>query len=188
MINDNVWYKSMLVGNRSDLLSDYELISSTILASTATTVEFSSLGDYSSTYKHLQIRWTAKNTSSTNLVLFRINNISSSSYARHYIRATGTTIDSGNASSQTSVLLNNGMHPLTSANRFTGGVMDILDAFSTNKNTTVRALYGAEANESYIYLTSGLLNNTASVSSFQFITQANSFAIGSRFSLYGIKG
>jgi hypothetical protein len=43
-------------GAGGGVAGDYELISSEILGTTAASVTFSSLGDYSSTYKHLQIR------------------------------------------------------------------------------------------------------------------------------------
>jgi hypothetical protein len=49
-------------GGGGPLASDYELISTQILTSPQSSITFSSLGTYSSTYKHLQVRAVARST------------------------------------------------------------------------------------------------------------------------------
>jgi hypothetical protein len=146
-----------------------------------TTIEFTSIP---TDYKHLQVRWAGRNTSNLNPLNIRINNISTSSYARHHVRgvSTSTQVNAEINSSDISLTVGLGTGvPQT----FVIGVMDILDPFSTTKNTTIKAFYGVGGT---IFLASGFLNNTTAVSSLQFSVQGNAFAIGSRISLYGIKG
>ena len=65
-------------------------------------------------------------------------------------------------------------------------VVDILDPFSTTKNTTTRTLSGRAtggvALDSFVYL------STSAITSVQVMTNAANYLTASRFSLYGIKG
>jgi hypothetical protein len=80
--------------------------------------------------------------------------------------------------------------PTPATNVFGAGVTDILDYTNTSKNTTVRALGGADANGSgSIDLTSAAWLNTNAVTSITLTTNNGStFTAGSSFALYGIKG
>ena len=168
-------------------LGAYELISTTILGSTSATIDFTGLGSYSSTYKHLQIRFSSKNTTTGRTGNMQFNGITTTSYARHTLRANATAVTSTQASSATSISLPDFTTGSSTANAFSGGIIDILDAYSTTKNTTVRSLYGVEDGSGYITFHSGLFNSTAATDSIQ-LNAPNTFAIGSRFSIYGIKG
>jgi hypothetical protein len=168
--------------------SDYELIESTILTSAAASVTFSSLGTYSSTYKHLQVRWTARATTTGS---FQINlrfNGSSTGYANHRVFGTGTGRFSSGESANPEIRLLNAFSNTSVASAFTGGVLDLLDSYSTTKNKTIRTLYGQRDGLESISFVSGLWENTSSTTSLSFTAVSNNFAIGSRFSLYGIKG
>jgi hypothetical protein len=169
-------------------LGAYELISTTILGSTAASVDLTGLSSYSTTYKHLQIRYSAKDTTTGRQGNIRFNGITTTSYARHTLRANASTVSSTQASSLTSITMPDSTQGSTNANAFAGGVIDILDAYSTTKNKTVRALYGIEDGGSgYITLLSGLFNSTAATDSIQ-LNAPSTFAIGTRVSIYGIKG
>jgi hypothetical protein len=146
-----------------------------------TTVEFTSIP---TDYKHLQVRWAGRNTSNLNPLNIRINNISTSSYARHHVRGVSTSAQVNAEINSSDISLTVGLGT-GSTLPWVAGVMDILDPFSNTKNTTIKAAYG---NGGTIYLASGFLNNTTSVSSLQLFVQGYAFEIGSRFSLYGIKG
>jgi hypothetical protein len=75
------------------------------------------------------------------------------------------------------------------ANAFGGSVIDILDPYSTTKNKTVRSLQGvAGATNNAIELRSGFRNNTESTTSISLTAISDNYVVGSRFSLYGIKG
>jgi hypothetical protein len=172
-------------------LSDYELISTTVLGTATSSVTFSSLGDYSTTYKHLQVRMLARLTASTGIQnsSFRINGNTGSNYAWHRLGGYGTTTESGAGTSANAMLLGQIATAAQTASVFSPSVIDILDPYSTSKNTTLRSLQGIHGGtNNFVELRSGAFFNTASVTSLSLTVPSDNFAIGSRFSLYGIKG
>jgi hypothetical protein len=171
--------------------SDYELIESQILGSTATSITFSGLGAYSGVYKHLQIRMTARLTGSSGSAhsLFRFNSDTGNNYATHVLGGYGTGVGSGSATSQNHIYIGSIMTSNQAASSFSGSVIDILDPFSTSKNTTIRSLQGAPGGTNdIIELRSGAWFNTASVTTISLTAVSDNYSIGSRFSLYGMKG
>jgi len=165
----------------------YDLLETTTLTSAAASVSFTGLGSYSD-YTHLQVRYAARTTrgSTTDLIEMRLNGNSGSNYASHFLRGDGS-VGSGGFSSVTVMRIGHLSAASAAANNFAVGVIDFLDAFSTNKNTTVRSLTGGTVpNE--ITLGSGLFINTSSITSMEFDNLAGNFVTGCRFSLYGIKG
>jgi hypothetical protein len=165
---------------------DYELIETTILSSTASDVTFSGLGTYSSTYKHLQVRYVATVGSGSNRSRLRINGDTGTNYATHLLFGSGSSVSSAAGASATQIALG-AVTPVTNA--FSAGVIDLLDAYSTSKNKTVRALAGnTNSTSQEIALTSGVFLSTASITSITLRPDSDSYSIGSRFSLYGIKG
>jgi hypothetical protein len=71
-------------------------------------------------------------------------------------------------------------------------VIDILDAFSTTKNKTVRSLSGAvsgDSNARRVDLNSGVRLSSNSIDSLSIISIniSDELAPGSRYSLYGIR-
>jgi hypothetical protein len=75
------------------------------------------------------------------------------------------------------------------SNAFWGAnVMDILDAFSTNKNKVLRGMGGVDRGADGLFFYSGLAVTTDAVSSLTFtLDGGNTFITGSRFSLYGMR-
>jgi hypothetical protein len=175
-----------LAGSGGGVDTDYELIESVILGSSQSTITFSSLGAYSSTYKHLQIRATARKSNTDNTQLIRFNGDTASNYAVHFIYGNGSIVQSASGTSATAIV----NYPFAgsgyTANAFGVYVMDILDAFSTTKNKTIRQLSALSNTE--IQLVSGLWINTASLTSITLTSASGDLVAGSRFSLYGIKG
>jgi hypothetical protein len=170
----------------------YELIQTQILGSAASSVTLSGLDAYAGVYKHLQIRFTARSTETASdwwSMIAKINGDTGSNYAFHRLTGDGSSVASIAGSS--SALPRFG-YLLTSfsGNGFNGGVMDILDPYSTTKNTTLRTLSGVTgASRNWIELNSVLWNNTASMNSIEFSIQSGggNYATGSRFSIYGIR-
>ena len=169
--------------------SDFELITTTVLGTATASVTFDNLGVYSTTYRHLQIRSVGKTTvvgdGAENLVL-RFNGDSGSNYARHFLQANGSTPSSGNATSanyaQAGILATN------SISAFGVNVCDVLHAYSTTKLKTTRTLYGSPSALSFIGLGSSLWRNTASITSMTLSSSGGNLNVGTRISLYGIKG
>ena len=163
--------------------SDYELISTTVLGTTASSVTFSSIP---SDYKHLQIRMVARANSAA-LNLFVRFNSSTTGYAWHYLEGNGSAVNSGAGSTQSRMILG---VIAQAANRFSPSIMDILDYANTSKNTTVRQLSGADNSSNvWVGLHSGFWNNTNAITDIELTAgTSDSFVSGSRFSLYGIRG
>jgi hypothetical protein len=171
--------------------SDYELVTTTVLTTDTASVTFGSLGDYSSTYKHLQIRITGRTDRAlaVDSAMLRFNSDTGSNYIRHWLTGNGSSASSSAETGQTRMFVARLAGDTASASIFGAGVVDILDPYSSNKNTTVRSLTGNYATGfTEIYLFSGLWNSTASITSIDLTPNIGSnFKTGSRFSLYGIK-
>jgi hypothetical protein len=170
-------------------VGDYQLIETQILGSSQASVVFSSLGTYSSTYKHLQLRYTAQTVgSATTLtaIIFRLNSDTGSNYTMHSLKGQGSSVTSDSQVGLTGIVLNDSLPRTSQTSKFGAGVIDFLEAFSTTKNKTIRTLYGAEVTgEKTIALHSAVWLDTDSITS---IELTSDFGTGSRFSLYGIKG
>ena len=171
--------------------SDYELIESTILTSNQASVTFSSLGTYSSTYKHLQIRAVVKTNGlfDSDAIRLRFNSDTGSNYAYHTLVGNGSSVTSTAATSQTGAGFG-----LSGASKYTGApfgsfIMDILDVYAT-KNKTIRLLTGYNfTDDKLIALRSSVWLNTASVTTLTLNpVDGTNLLTGSRFSLYGIRG
>ena len=165
---------------------DYELIETTILGSSAASITFSSLGDYSSTYKYLQIRAVARKSDTSNEQRIRFNGDSGSNYAYHFLYGNGSSVLSAAGTNSSSIVNYPFAGSNFTANAFGAYVMDILDPYSTTKNTTIRQLAALATSE--VQLSSGFWNNTASITSITLTSASGDLVAGSRFSLYGLKG
>jgi len=180
-----------IFGSPGCVAGAYELISTQVLGTAAASVTFSSIP---STYRHLQIRATAKTTTGNenDALVFTFNGDTGANYAFHGLYGTGSTVLSNGA---TGVNYGNGF-PIggdgASANIFGSGVLDILDYAQTSKNTTTRGMGGVYSTSTgaAIRLNSSLWLNTAAVSSVTLKPPSGAYNLkaGSRFSLYGIKG
>lgn len=165
---------------------DYELISTTVLGSAAPSVTFN-VSSFASTYKHLQIRSVAKSGSSNSAIFLFFNGDEASNYNWHNLVGTGTAVESAAVAPFGGIFIS-GLPP-SSVTGFAGSVCDILDAYSTTKNTTIRSLAGnVEGEFRGVTLFSGAWRNTASITSIKLGSGGGILAAGSRFSLYGIKG
>ena len=166
----------------------FELIQTANGTGSSGIIDFTSIP---ATYQHLQIRYTAKNTSALANMNITFNGVTSANYARHQVSGTSNTLAAASATSANNISLLNAITASTIANTATGGVIDILDYATANKNRVLRAMYGivdTSSTTSFIYLASGFLNATTAISSITLTASANNFATMSRFSLYGIKG
>lgn len=162
-------------------VGDYESIQTTTVgAGGSSSISFTSIP---STYKHLQIRLSAINTTAFGDIYMQFNSDTGSNYKAHYLYGNGSTASAG-VLTQTSIYAG-----FISTGSNTGvGITDILDYTNTNKNKTTRTLMGADRNGSGdVALTSGLWLNTAAITSITIFPGTNSFAQYSSFALYGVK-
>ena len=168
----------------------FDLLETTTLTSSASSVTFSGLDAYSD-YKHLQIRAVARsnNASPLEVTKIRFNGDSGSNYARHGLGGDGSSVTSYGVATQTWTDIGRITGDTATANSFGAFVLDILDFSSASKNTTTRSLTGQTSSFSQVYLQSGGWFNTAAVTSLEILpNNGTALLTGSRFSLYGIKG
>jgi hypothetical protein len=169
---------------------DFELIESVFVASTTASVTFNNLNQYATDYKHLQIRSVARSVRDSSLdgIAIRINGDAGNNYSYHRLltaTASGSPISTADIA-QTDSLLSAVSAATQTANSFGAIVTDILDAFSSSKNTTIRSLGGFVG--TYVNFISGAWFNTASINTLTLLSNnGSSIAAGSRFSLYGIR-
>jgi hypothetical protein len=176
----SLWFNSFSAGG-GGAASDYELIATSFGTGSSGSVTFSSIP---AGYKHLQLRFTAIATAGNPYMGIRLNGDSGTNYAYHYLMGTGSSVLGNGATGQTSAI-NLGFIAGINTSIPTAGIADIADAFSTNKNKTIRTLNG---NTGELVLSSGLWINTNAVTSVNAFLQSGSFTTSSRFSLYGLKG
>ena len=169
----------------------FDLLETQVLASSAASVSFTSLSTYAADYQHLQIRFTARTTQAVvaSDLRMRLNGVTSASYSRHLLYGNGSTVASSGLASQTFMNLVNIPGSSATADAYCAGVIDLLDPFDTTKNTTMRALAGnVTSGDNLIALASGAYLSTDAITSATLINLSGDLAIGSRFSLYGIRG
>lgn len=165
----------------------YDLLESTVLTSSASSVSFTGLGSYSD-YKHLQIRAVVKNSgASENNLGFRLNSDTGSNYASHRLYGNGSSVISNGASNIDKMLYLTMPDSTDASNIFGCAVIDVLDFSSSTKNTTFRWLWGMNGTDTHVGLGSGLWNNTNAVTSVSVFPFSDNFVSGSRFSLMGVK-
>jgi len=177
----------------ANAVGNYESIATFTLSSSTASIDFTSI---SSAYSHLQLRVMMRSTTvttGTDDMWLRFNSDTGSNYSRHILQGDGATASAGANTTQTRIPFGNAIPRASSAaNVFGVAVIDILDYTSTNKNKTIRGLYGANENTTdtsfRVGLNSGLYFATpAAVTSITLLPEANSFAQYSSFALYGIK-
>lgn len=153
----------------------FELISTQVLSSANSTVTFSSIVG---TYKHLQIRSVY---TGTNGQVVRFNSDSGSNYSLHRIVGDGSSVYPVGQSSVTQIYA--GFNTTTAA----VNVIDVFDYSSTSKYKTIKVLAGDTSNG--VFLGGGAWYSTSAITSVTlFNASSQNFPIGSRFSLYGVKG
>ncbi len=167
----------------------YDLLETTVVGGPAVaSVEFTNLGQYASTYQHLQLRTSLRSsvTGLTNAeVLLQFNTDSGNNYSKHRLYGTGSAVGSQGFASTNGVRFGV-TATATSTSNYAASVSDILDPFES-KNTTVRTLSG-QTDGNIVELNSGAWLNTASITSLKLLIEVGgNFVSGSRVSLYGVK-
>lgn len=162
----------------------YDLLETTILNTTSTSVFLTGLDSYSD-YKHLQIRATYNNNiTSNNEWSLRLNFSSDSHYSRFRLEGTPNTILTEESANANRIIFGK----MAASDSNGSIVLDILDFNSSTKNKTIRAFFGHQGASSYITLASGTANDTSPLTTINFRTESGNWNVSTRFSVYGIKG
>lgn len=165
----------------------FDLLETQVLASSAASVTFSSLSTYAADYQHLQIRMVSRMSFSNaeRSLVMRLNGDTASSYNNHGLFGNGSSVGSFYFA-DTYISIGSFAAANAAADAFGAGVIDVLDAFNSSKNTTVRSLAGTPTTPQ-ISLRSGLWRNTAALTSITLLDPTSNLVTGSRFSIYGLR-
>lgn len=180
---------SMLAGYSGNAFHHLETVR---LSSNASTVEFTNLARYSD-FQHLQIRSVFRTNRGGYTATYwgmRFNSDTGANYSWHWLNGgySGSVPASSGVANASAIRTSWAPGATASASLFASCVTDILDPFETNKNTTIRSLFGKTENEQMVGLGSGAWNNTAALTSTLIFDELGAqFVAGSRFSLYGIR-
>ena len=177
-------YASQISGHLTPATS-YESISTvTVGAGGSSSISFSSIP---STYKHLQIRFSANNASNQNIFLRFNGDTTGANYTRHYLYGDGSSAASGGNVSDGQLSIG---YTSLAANVFGAGIVDILNYASTSINKTIRSLAGYDQNGSgLVVLYSGVWSKTPeAITSISIYSTSSNINQYSHFALYGIKG
>lgn len=172
--------------------SNFFLISQQVLGSSASTVTFSSIPN---TYKSLQIRSIARNTTADVYVTqmgLNLNSDSGTNYSLHYLYGDGSAVTAGGSGTSFGYAYISGPQIDNSAlaNTYGASIIDIVD-YTLSKNKTIKYISGVNVNNTtpasnQITLGSTVWLNTSAVTTVSITAAQNSFAAGSTFSLYGV--
>ena len=169
----------------------YDSIATLTGTGSSSTLSFTSIP---STYKHLQIRYTARSTAGTagisGIQVGANSDSASGNYSFHRIVGDGATASAYGSASQFDYILTLSNNANT-AGIYTAGVLDILDYASTNKTKTFRALSGGDLNNTLGIITmrsQGWYATPAAITRLDFSTSIGNFDTNSKIALYGIKG
>lgn len=174
----------------SGAATSFDLLTTNILTSTQTSITIDT-SSYS-TYKDLQLRMTVRTNYASNWdsIYVRYNGDTGSNYSSHGFGTSGSLY--GETSSGVdktyfaggAIAANN-----NTTNVFTTVVVDLVDAFNTNKYKVHMVTWGAKGTEVRTGIGSGRWGSTSAITSIVMaLNSGQSFVSGSRFSLYGIKG
>jgi len=148
----------------------------------ASSISFSSIP---STYTHLQIRGFAT-YSTVGAGYINFNGDSGSNYSAHWLFGDGSNANAGSATSQTKGYLTGAAGTKNTVPN--ASITDIMDYANTNKNKTVRTLYGWDGNGSgYVEFNSSLWMSTNAITSIVLTPQSGTFNQYTNFALYGVK-
>ncbi len=185
-ITNDQKYRSMLAGTVPS--SEY-LITSTLLDANTPSLTFD-VSSFAGVYKHLQIVIAARTDRALHVdsAMIQFNADTGTNYRAHYLIGNGTTVISAADAQGDRIYAARISGNNAGTSVFGTGICDILDPYSSTKNTTTRALAGyTSGSGSEVYLFSGLWMNTAAINSIRIFPNIGSnFVAGSRFSLYGV--
>jgi hypothetical protein len=168
--------------------STYTPIATTTLASATNPITFSSIPQ---TYTDLVIVVYGRGTGSNSLdnTLSYINaNTGTNNYSSTWLYADGSSVATGRNSN--AVYSQFGVHPgaNAAANVFGNEIFHILNYSNTTTFKTVMSRSAADLNGSgQTWFTASLWRQTAAINRVDLYTSAGSWAVGTQFSIYGIK-
>ena len=174
--------------------SSFESIATVTASGGESSLSFSSIP---STYKALQIRGIARDTYSGGVIAgsplyIQVNGNTGTNYSKHQLYGDSSAVVATGTSSASYMVMDAACAlGSNTAGIFGVSIIDFIDYSNTSKNKTMKSLWGVNANAANtnyeIGMSSGAWYNTSAITSIS-IYGGYSFAAGSTFALYGIKG
>jgi hypothetical protein len=163
--------------------NNYASIATIAVSSSTSTITFTNIPQ---NYSHLQLRCFGRSATSTYSQLdMNLNSDVTNAYTYHTVYGDGANAGSGNSSPRSNIPQIGDL--IGTANTPGVSVVDILDYSKTNKNKTVRWLYGHDLNGSgLVGMGSSAYMNLAPVSSITLSGRSQNIGQYSHFALYGI--
>ena len=173
-----------------ELVGSYDSLATITVGTAVSSITFAGIP---SGYKHLQLRMLTRDNAaqSGSQSQMQFNGVTGTSYNWHILQGDGASASASGGSGSTTYIY--GFDRTTAASNtasvFGVDIVDILDYANTNKNKTIRALGGYDANGSgMVKFASGLFNSTNAITSISISLQSGgSYVQYSQFALYGIK-
>ena len=169
----------------------YDLLETEILTGSQASVTFSSLNStYGADYQHLQLRYVIRTNragANNDVIRVELNGDTGSNYRWHLLSGNGSSVSSSASGADTAMWASYVSTQDSATGVYGAGVIDLLDAFETSKNTTIRTLGGTTGAITQINLTSGAWFNTNAVTTIKLFQYGSTMETGSRLSLYGLK-
>jgi hypothetical protein len=188
--DDDVTFSSVEVA----VSSDEDILQEIILGEATSSVTFANLSQYASDYEHFQVRYVAGSDTINRWFSIRVNGDTGSNYTWHSLLVGGGGSVNTYGLTGKSGHLCVYQHDNLSTVGLSAGITDILDAFDTSKNTTIRTLSGMSVSPYFqLNLNSSLWANTNAVDSLTFYMADGSGAASgnlianTRITLIGVK-
>lgn len=169
--------------------SDYEFLETISVGTAVASIEFTNIEQ---TYKHLQIRTTHRltNNATSDTLRMRINGATTGYQSVAELFGTGTSASTDKDDITSSIIVGISANANYTTNQFGASIIDFHDYTNTNKFKTAQIFHstGYSAQTDRILTGQGYLASGSAVTSISFFPGTGNLAVGSRFSLYGIKG
>jgi hypothetical protein len=176
-------YTSMSGGN---LPSNEYLIQTATMANNNVSEVIFDVSSFSNIYKHLKIITSVRGTGGLDGYNVQFNGDTGTNYAAHLLYSNGSSVLSAAATSANFFSIGLAA-PFSETDVYCVSETDILDPFNSTKNTTARVQVGIRTiSNPFVQIRSGAWFNTTPVSSIRIYANSGSFAINSRFSIYGV--
>jgi hypothetical protein len=165
----------------------FELIASTTLGSSASSIDFTSI---SSAYTDLCLKLSCRGTDSALDIVNKINfNGSTSGYSDRFIQGNGSAVVSGSNVWGGAAGFAGETDGTSSGSNVFANVEIYIPNYtsSNNKSYSVDSVIENNATSAFMHLIAGLWSNTAAITSISLTLQSGSFAANSAVYLYGVK-
>jgi hypothetical protein len=172
--------------------SAYDSLMSTTITTAVSSLSFANIPQ---TYAHLELRYSARCTSSSTIenVFMRFNGDTGANYTATYIEAYATTIATNTGGFANSLMLTGKAvgNGTAATQAFALGTIFINDYTSTTKAKSSVNFSGYESGDvnSSLFFTTTYWSGTAAIDSITIYPSGGvNWVVGSTFSLYGIRG